>query len=85
MVLLKEMRHVDNQISHNRQAWQRAQHDRLFKLAQVRNTGKTVLAVDIHRVAATDTLTAGATIRQRIIKITLNPHECIKQHLVGLL
>ena len=68
-VLLKELGHVDDQITDHRQARQRAQYQFvvLDSLGQGRNAGQAVATADVQAVRATNTLAAGAPERQRWI------------------
>ena len=60
VVLLEELRHVDDQVAHDRQPGQRLQHDRVLQRAHVGQARQAVLAVDVHRVGAADAFAARA-------------------------
>src|SRR3546814_20194463 len=68
MILIEEVRHVDDKIAHDRQAGQRLEHDGLFELQQIGRAGKAVLAIDVHGVGTTHTLTEieRASCRERV-------------------
>jgi hypothetical protein len=60
VVLLEEQRHVDDQVTYHRQAWQRLENNLAFECVQVGQAGQAVLAVDVHRVRSTHPFATGA-------------------------
>jgi phosphodiesterase/alkaline phosphatase D-like protein len=67
VVLLEELRHVDDQVADDRQAGQRAQRDRLLQAVHVGQAGQAVLAVDVHRVRAAHAFAAGTAEGHRVV------------------
>ena len=82
VVLLEELRHIDDQVAHHGQAGQRLEHDGARQRAHVGQAGQTVLAVDVHRIRAAHALAARAAERQRRVNC-LQLHQGIEQHALG--
>ena len=85
MILLEEVRHIDDQISNHWQTRQRSQHNRFGQLIEIGSTSKTIFAIDIHRIGTAHAFTARATQRERIIDIGFDTLQRIEQHLIGIL
>ncbi len=85
MVLLKELRHINDQIADYRQSRQRPQYNRFGQLIQIGRACKPIFTIDIHRIGTAYTLTARAAQRQRIIHICFNALQSVQQHFVGVL
>ena len=65
--MLEELRHVDNQITNDREAWQWPNDDRLPQRAHGRDACQAVAAVDIYCVGPTHALAAGLPEAKRIV------------------
>ena len=50
MILLEELSHINNQVTYNRQAGQRTQHNGLRQAADIDETRQTVFPIDVHAV-----------------------------------
>ena len=84
MVLIKELRHVHNQITDNRQAWQWAQLNRLLQVTDIGQTSQTIFTVDVHAVRAANAFAARATERQAVV-FGFQFHQRIQQFHIGWL
>jgi hypothetical protein len=58
VVLFEELRHVDHEVADHRQSGQRFDDNRLLQIREFGDAGKTVLAVDVHRIRTADPFTA---------------------------
>src|SRR5438067_6644136 len=79
MILLEELRHVDDQVANHGKSRQRPQHDRLRQRLQIGDARETVLAVDVHRIGAAYAFAAAPAKRQRIVD-RLQADQRIEQH-----
>jgi hypothetical protein len=82
VILLEELRHVDDEVADHRQTRQRTQDDRLFERIEVRETRQAILAIDVHRVRPADPFAAGAPKRQRIV-FGFHFHQRLQEFFVG--
>ena len=83
LVLLVEDAHINDQVTDNRQTWQRT-NDQLVAFndsGQRRYTRQAVLAVDVHAVGAANALTARATIGETLV-LLFDQGQYVQHHQV---
>src|SRR5262249_49316306 len=81
MVLLEELRHVDDQVAYHRQPRERPQLDRLLEIRELGDASEAVLPVDVHGVGAAHALAARAPQRQAVV-LLLDAHQRVEEHAV---
>lgn len=80
LVLVVEVGQVGHQVLHHVHVRQRVDLGGLAALVDVAQASQGVLAVDVHRAAATDALAARSAECQSRVLLVLNLDQCIQNH-----